>query len=355
MALLSSCLSGEVACRLLFSPVGSKALARTACIVGGLVIPAYSSFRAIELKDTAEQEQWLLYWTDFELLRGNIKSTNVLLGPTFAPKIVDVGLSRLLNVSVARAKGVFGYAPPKNTKGEAFIKGSDVFNFEILLLELISGKNPLEKIQTETGKLSIIEWAQDLVVREKMTELVDSRLHDKYNQDELGKFYLGYEYFRHSIVQAKRAIRKVAQCALLYVRIPIRHTKPLGKIGFVHVYGCFSAGEVFSDRLLSWLPGYYHAKLAFLMWLQLPLRNGSRQLLSKYFRPPLLKYRCMLDGVVNCAQIDINNFLVAYLQELKFLKAIVRKLAQYVFAPEKGVKNLPKYVNDEIGPVTKHV
>ncbi|KAI5081590.1 hypothetical protein GOP47_0001333 [Adiantum capillus-veneris] len=168
----------------LFGPLGSKVLARTACIVGGLAIPAYSSFRAIESKDTAEQEQWLFYWT---------------------------------------------------------------------------------------------------------------------------------------------------------------------------VYGCLSAGEVLSDRLLSWLPGYYHAKLAFLMWLQLPLKNGSRQLISKYFRPPLLRYHCLLDGVVHGVQSDINNFLVAYLQELKFIKAVVRKLAQYLLAPEKSVKSLPKYIDDEAGSDIIHV
>ncbi|MCO5578838.1 hypothetical protein L7F22_032685 [Adiantum nelumboides] len=97
--------------------------------------------------------------TDFELVHGNIKSTNVLLGPTFAPKIVDFGLSRVVNDSVATTKVFFGYAPPEDTKGEAFTKGTDVFRFGILLLELISGKNPSEKIQKETGKLSIVEWA----------------------------------------------------------------------------------------------------------------------------------------------------------------------------------------------------
>ncbi|MCO5576872.1 hypothetical protein L7F22_030693 [Adiantum nelumboides] len=101
---------------------------------------------------------YLHHDADFELVHGNIKSTNVLLGPTFAPKIIDFGSSRLLNDSVARAKCVFGYAPPEDTKGETFTKGNDVFSLGILLLELINGKNPSKKIQKETDKLSIVEW-----------------------------------------------------------------------------------------------------------------------------------------------------------------------------------------------------
>ncbi|CAN6563131.1 unnamed protein product [Malus baccata var. baccata] len=35
-------------------------------------------------------------------------------------------------------------------------------------------------------------------------------------------------------------------------------------------YGSFSLVEIFSDKLISWCPMYYHMKFAFLVWLQLP-------------------------------------------------------------------------------------
>ncbi|KAH7297901.1 hypothetical protein KP509_25G017600 [Ceratopteris richardii] len=183
MALFSSCVSGEVACRLLFSPLGSKAVARLACIVGGLALPAYCSFRAIELKDKTEQEHWLFYWT---------------------------------------------------------------------------------------------------------------------------------------------------------------------------VYGCLSSGEILSDRLFSWLPGYYHAKLAFLMWLQLPVRNGSRRLLLSYISPVLMRYGHILDGLVKSARNDINRFLIAYLQELNFIKAIFHKLANYGLISDREAKDISKYLS-EACPCSKHM
>ncbi|GAB4848876.1 HVA22-like protein k [Ancistrocladus abbreviatus] len=41
------------------------------------------------------------------------------------------------------------------------------------------------------------------------------------------------------------------------------------------VYGSFTLVEVFSDKLLSWVPMYYHLKFAFLVWLQVPSTEVS--------------------------------------------------------------------------------
>ncbi|WVZ09988.1 hypothetical protein V8G54_014518 [Vigna mungo] len=40
-------------------------------------------------------------------------------------------------------------------------------------------------------------------------------------------------------------------------------------------YGSFSLVEVFTDKLISWCPMYYHIKFAFLVWLQLPPTSVS--------------------------------------------------------------------------------
>ncbi|MED6124080.1 hypothetical protein PIB30_055738 [Stylosanthes scabra] len=41
------------------------------------------------------------------------------------------------------------------------------------------------------------------------------------------------------------------------------------------LYGSFSLIEVFTDKLISWFPMYYHMKFAFLVWLQLPSTNDN--------------------------------------------------------------------------------
>ncbi|KAH1040339.1 hypothetical protein J1N35_042082 [Gossypium stocksii] len=56
-------LPSEVGLKLLFSPISSNIVVRTACCTVGTVIPVYSTFKAIENKDQNEQQKWLLYWT----------------------------------------------------------------------------------------------------------------------------------------------------------------------------------------------------------------------------------------------------------------------------------------------------
>ncbi|XP_051146712.1 HVA22-like protein k [Andrographis paniculata] len=63
MALFGSGMSTEVGLRLLLNPLSSNIVVRTACCSVGVVLPVYSTFKAIETKDEDEQNKWLMYWT----------------------------------------------------------------------------------------------------------------------------------------------------------------------------------------------------------------------------------------------------------------------------------------------------
>ncbi|KAM7479284.1 hypothetical protein LguiA_027497 [Lonicera macranthoides] len=64
-SLLGSNMSNEVGLRLLLSPFSSNVVVRTACCTVGIVLPVYSTFKAIEAKDQTEQQKWLLYWAAY--------------------------------------------------------------------------------------------------------------------------------------------------------------------------------------------------------------------------------------------------------------------------------------------------
>ncbi|XP_044968238.1 probable inactive receptor kinase At5g67200 [Hordeum vulgare subsp. vulgare] len=77
------------------------------------------------------------------LVHGNIKSSNVLLGSDFEACLTDNCLSFLLES--AEVKDDAAYRAPENMKSNRRLTPkSDVYAFGILLLELLSGKAPLE-------------------------------------------------------------------------------------------------------------------------------------------------------------------------------------------------------------------
>ncbi|KAK1357545.1 hypothetical protein POM88_050801 [Heracleum sosnowskyi] len=63
MDVLGSSIAGEVGLRLLLSPINSTIVMRTACCSVGIVVPVYSSVKAIETGNQQDQHKWLLYWT----------------------------------------------------------------------------------------------------------------------------------------------------------------------------------------------------------------------------------------------------------------------------------------------------
>ncbi|KAK4477091.1 hypothetical protein RD792_016299 [Penstemon davidsonii] len=58
-------ISVQVGLKLLLSPLGSNVVIRTACCSVGIVLPVYSTFKAIEANDQDEQQKWLLYWAAY--------------------------------------------------------------------------------------------------------------------------------------------------------------------------------------------------------------------------------------------------------------------------------------------------
>ncbi|XP_028093693.1 HVA22-like protein k isoform X3 [Camellia sinensis] len=55
----------QVGLRLLLCPLDSNIVVRTACCSVGVVLPVYSTFKAIESKNQNEQQRWLLYWAAY--------------------------------------------------------------------------------------------------------------------------------------------------------------------------------------------------------------------------------------------------------------------------------------------------
>lgn len=60
----------------------------------------------------------------------------------------------------------------------------DVYSFGILLLEIISGRKPLEKLPGGV-KRDIVQWITPYVQKDAFDHIVDSRLRGKFELDQL--------------------------------------------------------------------------------------------------------------------------------------------------------------------------
>ncbi|XP_057761210.1 HVA22-like protein k isoform X2 [Arachis stenosperma] len=92
-------------------------------------------------------------------------------------------------------------------------------------------------------------------------------------------------------------------------------------------YGSFSLVEVFTDKLISWFPMYYHIKFAFLVWLQLPSTDGAKQLYMKHLRPFLSRHQAKVDQVLGIASCEVIKLVSSYQAEIQFVRSMVVKIS----------------------------
>ncbi|MED6144734.1 hypothetical protein PIB30_018206 [Stylosanthes scabra] len=127
------------------------------------------------------------------ILHRDVKSTNILLDENWHAKITDLGMAKNLIAddilscpdSPERMQGTFGYfAPEYAIVGRASLE-SDVFSFGVVLLELISGRQPI--LRTSGREESLVIWATPLLQesRRVMAEFIDPRLRGNFPEEEV--------------------------------------------------------------------------------------------------------------------------------------------------------------------------
>ncbi|XP_068653771.1 proline-rich receptor-like protein kinase PERK4 [Aristolochia californica] len=125
------------------------------------------------------------------IIHRDIKTANILLDYNFEAQVADFGLAKLssdthTHVST-RVMGTFGYLAPEYASSGKLTEKSDVFSFGVMLLELITGRRPVDT--TNVMEDSLVEWARPLL-QEALNggnhdELIDPRLENNYNPNEM--------------------------------------------------------------------------------------------------------------------------------------------------------------------------
>lgn len=113
---------------------------------------------------------------------GNIKSSNVLLNQDLDACISDFGLTPLMNVPATPSRNA-GYRAPEVIETRKHSHKSDVYSFGVLLLEMLTGKAPLQSPGRD-DMVDLPRWVQSVVREEWTAEVFDVELMRFQNIEE---------------------------------------------------------------------------------------------------------------------------------------------------------------------------
>ncbi|XP_021275704.1 probable receptor-like protein kinase At1g80640 isoform X1 [Herrania umbratica] len=126
--------------------------------------------------DTARGLEYLHEHCNPPVIHRDLKSSNILLDSDFNAKLSDFGLAvtdAAQNKNNLKLSGTLGYVAPEYLLDGKLTDKSDVYAFGVVLLELLLGRKPVEKLAPAQCQ-SIVTWAMpQLTDRSKLPNIVD--------------------------------------------------------------------------------------------------------------------------------------------------------------------------------------
>jgi serine/threonine protein kinase len=148
----------------------------------GPVSPLTWDIRMKIILGTAKGLMYLHEGLEPKVVHRDVKSSNILLDKHWNAKLSDFGLAKLLGSErsyvTTRVMGTFGYVAPEYAGTGMLNETSDVYSFGILIMEIISGRVPVD-YNRPPGEVNLVEWLKTMVAERKAEEVVDPKMAEK--------------------------------------------------------------------------------------------------------------------------------------------------------------------------------
>lgn len=197
------------------------------------------------------------------IIHRDIKSSNILLDNSFEARVSDFGLAKLagdVNTHVTtRVIGTFGYMAPEYAASGMLTEKSDVYSFGVVLLELITGRKPVDPSQP-SGNESLVEWARPLL----------SAALDNGDLKGLADPGLGNDYVDHEMF-------KIIEVAAACVRHAAAKRPRMGQV--VREFDSMAASDLTNGMKVGeseiFDPGFKSAEIRFFQRMQVASKDHS--------------------------------------------------------------------------------
>ncbi|KAG2322295.1 hypothetical protein Bca52824_015508 [Brassica carinata] len=127
----------------------------------------------------------LAFLHEAKVIYRDFKASNILLDTEFNAKLSDFGLAKAGPTGdrthvTTQVMGTHGYAAPEYIATGRLTAKSDVYNFGVVLLELLSGRRAVDKSKVGVEQ-NLVDWAIPYLVDiRKVFRIMDTKLGGQY-------------------------------------------------------------------------------------------------------------------------------------------------------------------------------
>ena len=164
-----------------------------------------------------------------QVIHRDVKTSNIMLDEGFNARLGDFGLARQIehdkSPDATVAAGTMGYLAPEYLLTGRATEKTDVFSYGAVVLEVASGRRPIEKDVSTAGKVGVcsnlVEWVWSLHREGRLLSAADARLGDEFDEGEMMRVLMVGLACSHPDPLARPTMRGVVQMLVGEAEVPI--------------------------------------------------------------------------------------------------------------------------------------